>query len=115
MLKTLLAATTALTLMSGVGFADSTYTHSTTESMGTGPSRDVDVSKSVRSSSDQNGTVIEKEKTVRKQADGDDAHLRLEIGRGHDMDQKDRTVTKSTEVSPTGEVTKNKTESTTIR
>ncbi len=71
--------------------------------------------KSVRS--DNDGMVTEKEKTVKKHVDGDDSHVTLSFGRDHDndMDHKDKTVTKSTEVSPTGEVTKSKDVSTTIR
>jgi len=115
MLKKLLVATSALALMSGVGFADSVYTHSKTESISGTPSHEVDMSKTVRTSND--GMVTEKEKTVKSRADGGDSHVTLEIGGGHDRDveHKEKTVHKSTEVSPTGDVTRNKSVTTTIR
>lgn len=63
MLKTLLAATTALTLMSGIGFAESTYSNSTTESTTTvaPPRHDVDVTTSTQRTEDRNGVLIEKD------------------------------------------------------
>ena len=62
MLKTVLAAAAALTLMSGAGFAQSSFSSSTTESTQVAPPKhDVDVTTSVRRSSDANGVMIEKE------------------------------------------------------
>ena len=116
MLKKLLVATTAFALISGVGFAEtSTYTHSKTESTPGMPSHEVDVSKTVRSSSD--GVVTEKEKTVKSRTDGSDSHVTLEVGRGHgsDMETKEKTVRKSTEISPNGDVARDKSVTTTIR
>jgi len=121
MMKTLLAAAAAVSLISGASLADSAITHSKTESTtsmgasGTGGSRDVDIHKSVRSSAD--GTVVEKDKTVKRTGDAGDAHVTLQIGRDHDHDveNKEKMVTKSTEISPTGNVTKKKSETTTIR
>ena len=117
MLKTLLAATTALTLISGVSFAETTYTHSKTEMMGAGPSRDVDVHKTVRSTESHDGMVTEKNKTVEKHVDGDHDSLTLKMGRDADagVEHKDKTVTRSTSVSPNGDMTKSKSETTTIR
>jgi len=117
MLKTLLAATTALTLISGAGFAETTYTHSKTETTDAGPSRDVDVSRTDRRSESHDGMVTEKNKTVEKRVDGDHDSLTLRFGRDHDndMDHKDKTVTKSTSVSPNGDMTKSKSETTTVR
>jgi hypothetical protein len=62
MLKTLLAAAAALTLVSGAGFAQS-YSTSTTQSTQTvaPPHHDVDVTTTERHTSDQNGVMIEKE------------------------------------------------------
>jgi len=60
--------------------------------------------------------VVQKEKTVKERSDGGGAHVILDIGRGHDRDAaKEKTVNKSTEISPTGKVTRNRSESTTIR
>lgn len=96
MLKIMLAATTALTLASGVCLADST----TTKSLDVGP---LGMSTTVHHSDNESGTVIEKDKTVREgMADPDVVH-------------KDKTVRKSTDVSPTGDVTHSKSETTTIR
>jgi hypothetical protein len=89
MLKTLLAATTALTLTAGVSFAQTTYSDSTTRTT-TGvatPLGDVDVTKTTRSSTDHDGVISE----------------------------KDKTVTKDTDISSNGDVTKKRTETTTIR
>lgn len=62
MLRTLLAAATALTLMSGAGFAQSTYSSSTTESTQVAPAtHDVDETTTTRRSEDRNGVMIEKE------------------------------------------------------
>jgi hypothetical protein len=66
MLKTLLAATTALTLMSGVGFAQSSYSNTTTETtkmVPTPPTHDVDVTTSTRRTETRNGVMIEKDVT----------------------------------------------------
>ncbi len=101
MLKTLLAATAALTLVSGVSFAQS-YSDSTTKTT-TGvatPLGDVGVSKTTRTTGDSNGMRVEKEKSVHR--DGM-------------MAEKDKTVSKHTDVSPDGDVSHSKTESTTIR
>ena len=101
MLKTLLAATTALTLISGVSFAQ-TYSDTTTKTT-TGvatPLGDVGVSKTTRTTGDSTGMVVEKEKTV---------HHDAMLG------EKDKTVSKRTDVSPNGDVTRSKTESTTVR
>jgi hypothetical protein len=61
--------------------------------------------------------VTEKEKTVTKRGEGDHDSVTLRFGRDHDDDmaRKDKTVTKSTDVSPTGDVTRRKSETTTIR
>jgi len=64
MLKTLLAATTALTLMSGVGFAQSSYSNTTTETtkmVPTPPTHDVDVTTTTRRVEGRNGVMIEKD------------------------------------------------------
>lgn len=62
MLKTLAAAMTALTLMSGVGFAQTSSSSSTTESTRVAPAmHDVDVTTTTRRSEDRNGVMIEKE------------------------------------------------------
>jgi hypothetical protein len=61
MLKTLLAATTALALMSGAGFAQSSFSSSTTESTQIAPpAHDVDITTSTSRTADRNGVVIEK-------------------------------------------------------
>jgi hypothetical protein len=123
MLKTLLAATTALTLMAGAGYAETSY--SSTEHA-TIPSHDVDISKTTRRTADNDGVTIEKNKTVTKDADRDHDRLMLkdksvtidaDRGRDHDrlMAEKDKTVTKDTSVSANGDVSRKKTESTTIR
>jgi hypothetical protein len=101
MLKTLLAATTALTLISGASFAQG-YSDSTTKTT-TGvatPLGDVGVSKTTRSTGNSDGTTVEKEKTVHHDAM---------------MGERDKTVTKDTDVSANGDVARRKTESTTIR
>ncbi len=63
MLKTLLAATTALTLMSGVGFAESSYSSSTTQSTTqiAPPTHDVDVTETTTKTSNNRGTLVEKD------------------------------------------------------
>jgi hypothetical protein len=66
MLKTLLAATTALTLMSGTGFAQSSYSNSTTETTTTvpvPPRQDTDVTTTTRRTVGRNGVTIEKDET----------------------------------------------------
>ena len=121
MLKTLLAATTALTLMSGVGFAETTYSNATTEA--TSPSHGVDVTKTTRKSADLGGVSVEKRKTVDSNVDRDHDRAMMDRDRmgHHDLDrdrtmaQRDKTVTKNTNVSPDGSVSKDKTESTTVR
>ena len=100
MLKTVIAATAALTLISGAGFAQS-FTDSTTKTT-TGiatPMGDVGISRTTRTTGDNAHMVMEKDKTVR--SDG--------------MAETDKTVSKRTEVSPDGDVTHTKTKSTTIR
>ena len=106
MLKPLLAATTALMLMSGVSFAETTYSDSTTKST-TGvatPLGEVDISKTTRRTTDHDGIITEKDKTVSKDFDHDRGII-----------QKDKTVTKDTDLSSNGDVTRKKTETTTIR
>lgn len=64
MLRTLLAATTALALMSGVGFAQSSYSSSTTETtkmVPTPPTHDVDVTTTTKRTDTPNGVLIEKD------------------------------------------------------
>jgi hypothetical protein len=66
MLKTLLAATTALTLMSGVGFAQSSYSNSTTETtkmVPVAPTHDENVTTSMRRTETRDGVMIEKDQT----------------------------------------------------
>jgi hypothetical protein len=91
MLKTMLAATTALALMSGVSFAQSSYSSSTTDTTTSmpAPTSNVDVSTTTRHSVDADGMTTE----------------------------KDKTVTTGASMSPLGDVTtsKKKTETTTIR
>jgi hypothetical protein len=62
MLRTLLVATTFLTLMSGAGFAQSSYSSSTTETTRVAPAtRDIDVTTTTRRTSDRNGVMTEKD------------------------------------------------------
>ena len=64
MIRTLLAATTALTLISGVAFAQSSYSSSTTETtrmMPTPPSHDVDVTTTTKRTDTPNGVLVEKD------------------------------------------------------
>ena len=67
MLKSLIAAATAVTLisgagMSGTGFAQSSYSSSTTESTQVTPPRhDVDVTETTRRTENRNGVLIEKD------------------------------------------------------
>lgn len=62
MLRILLTATTALTLMSGVGFAQSSTSTTTTEVRPAVPaSRDVDVTTTTRRTESRNGVMIEKD------------------------------------------------------
>jgi hypothetical protein len=64
MIKTLLAATTALMLMSGAGFAQSSYSNTTTETtkmVPTPPTHDVDVTTTTRRTDTRNGVLIEKD------------------------------------------------------
>jgi hypothetical protein len=119
MLKTLLAATTALTLMSGIGFTETTYSDSATKST-TGistPLGGVAVSKTTKTSRDDNGMTVEKNKAVSKDFDHDRDHaMNRDLDR-HDgmMAEKDKTVAKDTTVAPNGDVSKHKSETTTIR
>ncbi len=65
MMKTLMAAASALGLMSGAGFAQSSYSSSTTQSTTTMPSPPkVDSTETVRRTEGRNGVMIEKDKTV---------------------------------------------------
>ena len=62
MLKTLLAATTALTLMSGVGFAQSSSSSTTTVTTpGVAPTYQDDVTSTTKHTASRNGTMIEKD------------------------------------------------------
>ena len=62
MLKTLLAATAAVTLMSGAGFAQSSYSSSTTETTRVAPpAHDVDVTTTTRRTEGRDGVMIEKD------------------------------------------------------
>jgi hypothetical protein len=62
MFKTSLAAMTALTLMSGVGFAQSSVSSSTTVTTpGVAPTHDVDVTTSTRRTVNRNGVMIERD------------------------------------------------------
>lgn len=99
MMKTLLAATAAVALLSGVGFAETT---TTTSGINT-PLGGIGTTETTHHDSDRDMT-IEKNKTVTHY--DHDAMLGAE---------KDKTVTKDTSVSPDGDVTRRKTESTTIR
>jgi hypothetical protein len=64
MLKNLLVATTALMLMSGVGFAQSSYSNTTTESTQVAPAtHDVDVTTTTRRTESRRGVMIEKDTT----------------------------------------------------
>ncbi len=141
MLKKLLMATTALALMSGIGFAETTYSDSISKTTPGG----VDISKSTTRSSDATGTTIQKNKTISKDfdRDHDNAMVRKDFDRDHDnamtrkdfdhdhdramnhdfdhdrdhdaMATKDKTVTKDTHISSNGDVSKKKSETTTIR
>jgi hypothetical protein len=62
MLRTLLTTVAALSLMSGVGFAQSSSSRSTTESTsGVPASHDVDVTTATRRTADRNGVMIDKD------------------------------------------------------
>jgi hypothetical protein len=64
MFRTLLTATTALILMSGVGFAQSSYSNSTTETtrmVPTPPVHNEDVTTTTRRTDTPNGVLIEKD------------------------------------------------------
>jgi hypothetical protein len=64
MFRTLLTATTALVLMSGVGFAQSSYSSSTTETTKMVPTPPVDketVTTTTRRTDTPNGVLIEKD------------------------------------------------------
>lgn len=62
MVKTLLAATAAIALMSGVGFAQTTYSGTSTETTTVAPPHhDVDVTTTERRSEDANGVLVEKD------------------------------------------------------
>ena len=70
MLKTILSAAAALTLISGAGLAETdTYSRTTTQS-GV-PAPDGGVSKSTHSTTERNGVIIEKDKNVTKDMNGD--------------------------------------------
>ena len=118
MLKTLLAATTALTLMSGVSFAETSYSNTTRTTGVSTPLGDVGVSETTHRTGDHDGLVTEKEKIVTKDSDRD--HDRAIVRPDFDHDramttQKEKTVSKDTSVSPNGDVSRKKTETTTIR
>lgn len=103
MLKTLLAATASLALLSGAGFAQTSYSDSTTKTT-TGvatPLGDVDVTKTIHRSSNDDGMVTEKDKTITRNDPM--------IG------EREKTVTRQTDVSPAGDVTEHKSETTTVR
>jgi spermidine/putrescine-binding protein len=60
MFRTLLTAAAALTLMSGIGFAQSSSSSSTTVTTpGVAPTHDADVTTTIRRTADQNGVMIE--------------------------------------------------------
>lgn len=62
MLKTVLAAIAAFTLMSGIGLARSSYSGSTTESTQIVPPKHaIDETTTVRRSEDRDGVLIEKD------------------------------------------------------
>jgi hypothetical protein len=62
MFKTLLAATAALALMSGAGFAQSSFSSSTTESTQIAPpTHDVDITTTTNRTADRKGVMIEKD------------------------------------------------------
>jgi hypothetical protein len=63
MLQTLLAATTALTLMSGVGLAQSSSSTSSTTVMTPGipPTHDVEITTTTKRTATKNGVLIEKD------------------------------------------------------
>jgi len=62
MLKTLMAAATVLTLMSGAGYAQmSSSTTTTVTTPGVAPTHDVDVTTTTRRTADRNGVMIEKD------------------------------------------------------
>jgi hypothetical protein len=64
MLKTLLAGAAALTLMSGAGFAQTSYTGSTTETTTVAPVQPrSEVTTTMRRTEDRNGVTIEKSET----------------------------------------------------
>ena len=117
MLKTLLAATTALTLMSGIGFAETSYSSSTTESTAGAP-HGADVSKTVRKTTDHDGMITEKDKTVRKDFDHDgamDKTVHKDFDRDRTMAEKDKVIHKDTNVSADGTVSHDKSVTTTVR
>jgi hypothetical protein len=63
-MKTLLAAAAALALMSGAGFAQSTYSSSSSETTKVAPpTHDVDVTSTTRRTDGRNGTLIEKDES----------------------------------------------------
>ena len=62
MFRTLLAATTALTLMSGVGFAQSSSSSTTTVTTpGVAPTYQDDVTSTTKRTATKNGVLIEKD------------------------------------------------------
>ena len=62
MLRTFLTATAALTLMSGVGFAQSTSSSTTTVTTpGVAPTYQDDVTSTTKRTADRNGVTIEKD------------------------------------------------------
>ena len=122
MLKTLFAAATALTLMSGIGFAETSYSTSTNQSTATIPSHDVDISRTTRHTGDD-GTTVEKSKTVSKDFNHGDVTVNKSktVSKDYDHDhdgvmaEREKTITKDTNISSNGDVTEKKSETTTIR
>lgn len=115
MLRTLLAATTALTLMSGIGYAEKSYSNSTTKTT-TGidtPLGGIDISKTTRTTKDGSDFDRDHQRVTSER----DTTVTKDLDRDHDrmMSERDRTVTKDTSVSPDGDVTSRKSETTTIR
>jgi hypothetical protein len=74
MLKTLFAATTALTLLSGIALAGDVTTETTRQSTGVGPLK-FETDRTVRSDSNHitapDSVQVDKQKTVTRDIDGD--------------------------------------------
>jgi hypothetical protein len=89
MIRAAFAVAITLALMSGTGFAQSSYSSSTTESTTASPAMHSDVTTTTHSATDHDGLLTEKHKTV----------------------------SSGTSVSPSGDTTisKQKTETTTVR